>query len=197
MKKDKDINKEQESIDAQDVEQKEQNPGNEAAETAEDASKNVKDETPAKSEAETLKEQLDAANDKYLRLAAEFDNYRRRTAKERLELISSASEKVLKDILPIVDDFQRALNAMPNNEETKAVKEGTDLIYNKLVAMLKASGVSEVKAVGEEFNTEFHEAVAQFPAQDENQKNKIIDVVQAGYTLNGKVIRYAKVVVGV
>ena len=197
MKKDKDINKEQESIDSQDVEQKKQNPGNEAAETAEDASKNVKDETPAKSEAETLKEQLDAANDKYLRLAAEFDNYRRRTAKERLELISSASEKVLKDILPIVDDFQRALNAMPNNEETKAVKEGTDLIYNKLVAMLKASGVSEVKAVGEEFNTEFHEAVAQFPAQDENQKNKIIDVVQAGYTLNGKVIRYAKVVVGV
>jgi molecular chaperone GrpE len=139
-------------------------------------------------------------SDKYIRLAAEFDNYRRRTAKERLELISTASEDVIKGILPVLDDCGRALQVLEQsaqNDATKAAKEGTELIMNKLTAYLKTKGLEQIDAMGKEFDTDFHEAIAQFPVQEADKKNKVFDVTQHGYTLNGKVIRFAKVVVGI
>ena len=152
----------------------------------------------------TVEEQLTAklaeTNDKYIRLAAEFDNYRRRVAKEKLDLISTAGEDVIKGLLPVLDDCERALqvlNASTDSEAAKAAKEGTELIYNKLMGYLKSKGLAPIEAVGKELDTDFHEAVAQFPVQEADKKNKIFDVTQQGYTLNGKVIRYAKVVVGI
>lgn len=136
------------------------------------------------------------ATDKYVRMAAEFDNYRRRTAKERIELISTAGEDVIKGLLPILDDCERALQVLKQSSDSAAAIEGTELIYNKLMTFLKGRGLSAIEAKGKELDTEFHEAVAQFPVQESDMKNKIIDVVQQGYMLNGKVIRYAKVVVG-
>jgi molecular chaperone GrpE len=152
----------------------------------------------------TAEEQLTAklaeTNDKYIRLAAEFDNYRRRVAKEKLDLISTAGEDVIKGLLPVLDDCERALqvlDASTDSEAAKAAKEGTELIYNKLMGYLKSKGLAPIEAVGKELDTDFHEAVAQFPVQEAEKKNKIFDVTQQGYTLNGKVIRFAKVVVGI
>ena len=152
----------------------------------------------------TAEEQFTAklaeTNDKYIRLAAEFDNYRRRVAKEKLDLISTAGEDVIKGLLPVLDDCERALqvlNASTDSEAAKAAKEGTELIYNKLMGYLKSKGLAPIEAVGKELDTDFHEAVAQFPVQEPEKKNKIFDVTQQGYTLNGKVIRFAKVVVGI
>ena len=155
------------------------------------------EEQPASKVVEELQGKLAESNDRYLRLAAEFDNYRRRTAKERMDLIDLANEKLVKDMLPIVDDFERALAAMKDSEDAASAKEGTELIYNKLVAFLKKNGVSEIEAVGKEFDTDFHEAVAQFPVEDKKKKNTVIDVTQKGYTMGEKVIRYAKVVIGI
>ena len=149
---------------------------------------------------EQLTAKLAEANDKYIRLAAEFDNYRRRVAKEKLELISTAGEDVIKGLLPVLDDCERALQVLENStdsEAAKAAKEGTELIYNKLMGYLKSKGLAPIEAVGKELDTDFHEAVAQFPVQEADKKNKIFDVTQQGYTLNGKVIRFAKVVVGI
>ena len=136
-------------------------------------------------------------NDKYLRLAADFDNYRRKSAQARIDLISTASEEVIKGLLPVLDDCQRALEALKNSSDADSAKEGTELIFNKLMTFLKSKGLESIEAIGKELDTDFHEAVAQFPTQDESKKNRIIDVTQQGYTLNGKVIRYAKVVVGI
>lgn len=146
--------------------------------------------------ADVLKEALAASTDKYIRLAAEFDNYRRRTSKEKLDLIASAGENIIKGILPTLDDCERALDMLEKTDGDAAAKEGTSLIYNKLKDYLKGCGLAEIEAVGAEFDTDFHEAVAQFPVEDKEKKNKVIDVAQKGYTLNGKVIRYAKVVIG-
>lgn len=149
---------------------------------------------------EQLTAKLAEANDKYIRLAAEFDNYRRRVAKEKLDLISTAGEDVIKGLLPVLDDCERALQvleASTDSEAAKAAKEGTELIYNKLMGYLKSKGLAPIDAVGKELDTDFHEAVAQFPVQEADKKNKIFDVTQQGYTLNGKVIRFAKVVVGI
>lgn len=137
------------------------------------------------------------ASDKYLRLAAEFDNFRRRSAKDRLDLINTAGEDLIVGFLPILDDCERALQVLKESEAADAAKEGTELIMNKLLGFLKSRGVEKIEAVGKELDTDFHEAVAQFPTEDKEKKNKIIDIVQQGYTLHGKVIRYAKVVVGV
>lgn len=137
------------------------------------------------------------ATDKYVRMAAEFDNYRRRTSKEKLELIATAGEDVIKGLLPILDDCERALNMLKESKADSSAVEGTELIMNKLFGYLKTKGVEKIEAVGKELDTDFHEAVAQFPVEDQEKKNKIIDVVQQGYMLHDKVIRYAKVVVGV
>ncbi|MBR5736154.1 MAG: nucleotide exchange factor GrpE [Bacteroidales bacterium] len=155
------------------------------------------EEQPASGEIEELKGKLDEASDRYLRLAAEFDNYRRRSAKERMDLISLANENLVKELLPIIDDFERALAAMKDSDDAASAKEGTELIYNKMVAFLKKNGVSEIDALGKEFDTDFHEAVAQFPVDDKKKKDKVIDVTQKGYTMGEKVIRYAKVVIGI
>ena len=133
--------------------------------------------------------------DKYLRLSAEFDNYRKRTLREKMDLIESGGEDVIKSMLSVMDDFDRALSAMQSATDVASVREGVELIWQKMRDALKAKGVNEIEAKGEVLDTDLHEAVAKFPAGDE-QKGKVIDVVQKGYKLKEKVIRYAKVVVG-
>lgn len=147
-------------------------------------------------EIEELKQKCDELNDKNLRLMAEFDNYRKRTLKEKAELIKTASERVFIDILPLVDDFDRALQSIKESEDVNAVKEGIELIYNKFMAFLNAHGVKEIPTANEPFNVDLHEAFTTIPTDDEAMKGKIIDCVSKGYTLNDKVIRYSKVVVG-
>ena len=134
-------------------------------------------------------------NDKYLRLFSEFDNHRKRTAKEKLDLTATASENVIKDILPVLDDFERALQNMEKNGN-EAYLQGVTLIFNKLKDTLKKKGLEEIEAMGVEFNTDEHEALTMIPAPEEDKKGKVLDVIQKGYKLNGKVIRFARVVVG-
>ncbi len=144
-----------------------------------------------------LEEKVAKEKDDYLRLMAEFDNFRRRTAQDRLELISSASKDVISGLLPVLDDFERALKVLGESSDSEAAKEGTGLIYNKLMDYLKGKGLAVIDAVGKEFDTDLHEAVAQFPVEDPKMKGKVFDIAQTGYTLNGKVIRFAKVVVAI
>ena len=134
-------------------------------------------------------------NDKYLRLFSEFDNHRKRTAKEKLDLTATASENVIKDILPVLDDFERALQNMEKNGN-EADLQGVTLIFNKLKDTLKKKGLEEIEAMNAEFNTDEHEALTMIPAPEEDKKGKVLDVIQKGYKLNGKVIRFARVVVG-
>ena len=134
-------------------------------------------------------------NDKHLRLQAEFDNFRKRTAKEKLDLTVTASENVIKDILPVFDDFERALQNMEKNGN-EADLQGVTLIFNKLKDTLKKKGLEEIEAMGVDFNTDEHEALTMIPAPEEAKKGKVLDVIQKGYKLNGKVIRFARVVVG-
>ena len=133
--------------------------------------------------------------DRYLRLAAEFDNYRKRTLKEKAELIKNGGEKTLTAILPVLDDFERALKNMEASEETKAMKEGVELIFNKFNKILSQEGLQKIETEGREFDVDFHEAIALIPAPSEDLKGKILDCVQTGYMLNDKVIRHAKVAV--
>lgn len=146
----------------------------------------------AELEAKTAKDK-----DDYIRLMAEFDNFRRRTAQEKLELVSMASTDTIKGLLPILDDCERALKVLIESDDSDAAKEGTELIFSKLMGYLKSKGLSVIEAMDQPFDTDLHEAVAQFPVQEEEKKGKVFDVVQTGYTLNGKVIRFAKVVVGI
>jgi molecular chaperone GrpE len=134
-------------------------------------------------------------NDKYLRLFSEFDNHRKRTAKEKLDLMATASENVIKDILPVLDDFERALQNMEKNGNESDI-QGVTLIYNKLKDTLKKKGLEEIEAMDADFNTDEHEALTMIPAPEEDKKGKVLDVIQKGYKLNGKVIRFARVVVG-
>ena len=147
-------------------------------------------------EIEQLKADKAELNDRFLRLFSEFDNYKKRVNKEKLDLLSTASEKVLVSLLPVIDDFERAIAANEKAENIDSIKEGFNLIYNKLLQIMKRFDVEEIQAKGEEFNTDFHEAVTHFPAQKEEDKGKVIDVTEKGYKLKDKVIRYAKVVVG-
>ena len=133
--------------------------------------------------------------DRYLRLAAEFDNYRKRTIKEKAELIKNGAEKTLTAILPVLDDFERALKNLETTEETKAMKEGVELIFNKFNKVLEQEGLQKIETEGQDFDVDFHEAIALIPAPSEELKGKILDCVQTGYMLNDKVIRHAKVAV--
>jgi molecular chaperone GrpE len=135
-------------------------------------------------------------NDKFLRLYSEFDNYRKRVIKEKSDLSKTASEEVITGLLPVLDDFERAISTFDKVETVEPLKEGTLLIYNKFKSSLLQKGLLETDAIGLPFDTDFHEAIANVPAATEEEKNKILDVAQKGYTLNGKVIRFAKVVVG-
>ena len=144
----------------------------------------------------SYKEEYEALHDKYLRLSAEFDNFRKRTLKEKADLTKFAGENLLLGLLPVVDDFERALELIPDEESVKAIREGTVLIYNKLKDFLRQNGVEEIDALHQEFDTDIHDAVTKIPAPDKKLKGKIVDVIQKGYFLNGKVLRYAKVVIG-
>ncbi len=144
----------------------------------------------------SLEEQLSAQKDKYLRLSAEYDNYRKRSLKEKTDLILNGGEKAFTSILPILDDMERALETMAKVEDVAAVKEGVDLIYNKFVQTLSQQGVKSIDTNEMPLDTDLHEAIAMIPAPSEELKGKILDCVQQGYRLNEKVIRHAKVVVG-
>lgn len=178
-------------------EPKEQETAQEAASTEEESKE------PELSEVEKLakdledaKAELEKQKKEYLFLLAEFDNFRKRTLKEKSDLVKNAAEKAMLDILPVVDDFERALQAMHDSSDLESVKEGVDLIYNKFVKYLEGNGVKAIESNNADFNTEFHEAVTTFPASDESQKGKVIDTVQKGYMINDKVLRHSKVVVG-
>lgn len=163
--------------------------------------KNRREERERK-EGDELKKQLEELSDKlakekddYLRLMAEFETFRRRSSEEKLNIVSTAAADTIKGLLPVLDDCERAMEILEKSSDD-AAKEGTSLIYSKLMDYLKTKGLARIEAKGEIFDTDFHEAVTQFPAPSEDMKGKVIDVVQTGYTLNGKVLRYAKVVVG-
>jgi molecular chaperone GrpE len=146
---------------------------------------------------EKLEEEIVQLNDKYLRLYSEFDNYRKRTIKEKIELGKTASSEIILSILPVLDDFERAVNAFEiSAESTDSLKHGIILIFSKFITILSQQGLQQMKTIGEEFNTDFHEAITNIPVTNPEQKGKVIDEVEKGYMLNGKVIRYAKVVVG-
>lgn len=142
-----------------------------------------------------LNDKLSKEKDDYVRLMAEFETFRRRSAEEKLNIVSTAAADTIKGMLPVLDDCERALQILENSSD-EAAKEGTSLIYNKLMEYLKSLGLERIEAKGAKFDVDFHEAVTKFPAPSEDMKGFVIDVVQTGYTLKGKVIRYAKVVVG-
>ncbi|QNL48909.1 nucleotide exchange factor GrpE [Olivibacter sp. SDN3] len=164
--------------------------------TVEDADEVDVEESPALSEEEKLQHELTEANNKYLRLYAEFDNYKRRTSKERVELLQSAGKEVIGDLLTVLDDFERARKAIENTQDVGPIKEGVDLVYQKLKSILTKKGLKEMNAVGEPFNADLHEAITKIPAPSEELAGKVIDEVEKGYFLNDKILRYAKVVVG-
>ncbi len=150
----------------------------------------------ATDEINELKEQLASLQDKYLRQIAEFDNYRKRILKEKSELILNGGEKVISSLLPVLDDFERALINIKKGGDETTLLQGTELIYQKLLSTLESQGLSKIKTEKEDFNTDFHEAVAMVPVDEESMKGKVVDCVQTGYTLNNKVIRHSKVAVG-
>lgn len=160
------------------------------------AGQEIKNEAPAGDPLDAAKAEIADLKDKYLRLYADFENFRRRTAKEKLEMISGASADTVKLILPIVDDFERAKVSFDSSTDVEALKEGVDLIYTKLYKALESKGLKAMESKGADFDAEIHESIAQFPAPSEDLKGKVIDEIEKGYYLNDKVIRYAKVIVG-
>jgi molecular chaperone GrpE len=156
----------------------------------------VQEEVQNESSEVSVEDQVAEFQDKYMRLYAEFDNYRRRTNKEKVDLISSAGEGILKDLLPVMDDFERAIKNNETADDIESVKEGFHLIFNKFRHILESKGLKSMNSKGEVFDSELHEAIANVPAPSEAEKGKNLDEVEKGYYLNEKVIRYAKVVVG-
>lgn len=167
----------------------------ESAETAE-IQKPLTQEEQMQKELDEANEKIAELNDKYLRQVAEFDNYRKRTIKEKAELIKNGCERTIESILPVLDDFERALANMAKDDNAKEILTGIELIYNKFVTILKQNGLAKIETEGANFDTDFHEAIAMVPAPTENLKGKVLDCIQTGYTLNDKVIRHAKVAVG-
>lgn len=166
-------------------------------------SKNQKDSKKDKSNKDDLKQQLEEKEaelaelkDKYLRIFAEFDNFKKRTMKEKMDFMRNASQDVLEDMLPVLDDFDRAKQSSDDDKTEEAFSEGVTLVYNKLNNIMKAKGIKSMETTGEEFDPELHEAITKIPAPSEDMKGKIIDTIQKGYYLNDKIIRHAKVVVG-
>jgi molecular chaperone GrpE len=153
-------------------------------------------EEVAKPEKELAEEKINELNDKYLRLYSEFDNFKKRTIKERAELIKTAAADVYKSLLPVIDDFERGLKSINETQDQNSLKEGVNLIYTKLKNTLSQKGLEEMDALNKEFNADLHEAITSVPVEKEEMKGKIVEVVEKGYYLNGKVIRFAKVVIG-
>lgn len=181
---------------APETEKPEINEGEAQPEALDEKKINPLEKSPAEKLAEKDAE-IAALNDKYLRLYSEFDNYRKRTLRERIELSKTATADIISLLLPVIDDMERAIKAHNETEAPITVlQDGEKLIYNKLINLLKQNGLEPINAVGEEFNTDFHEAVTNIPAPEPGLKGKIVDEIQKGYFLNGKVIRFSKVVVG-
>ena len=172
----------------------------EASEKKEEASQEEEEANSAEDRIKQLEKQLEDMNEKHLRLFSEFDNFKKRTKKEKSELIKSAGEDVIGELLPVLDDFERAISSNKEieaeGEQIDQLKDGFELIFNKMMKTLQDKGLQEMEADGEEFNTDRHEAMTKMPVEDEAQKGKVVEVVQKGYYLNDKVLRYAKVVVG-
>lgn len=179
---------------------KNENVNNEEATNLQDeqanAAEQMTDSDNVSDELEAMQKKYNELNDSHLRLMAEFDNYRKRTMREKADLIKTGGEGALKNLLPVIDDFERALQNIRTAEDVEAVKEGVDLIFSKFMGYLSQQGVKAIEAVGKPFNTEEFEAIATIPAPEPDMKGKILDCVQTGYTLFDKVIRHAKVVVG-
>lgn len=166
---------------------------NETAEQVDNQSETIEEEL---TEEEKLKKEVQELNDKYLRIYSEFENYRRRTAKERLELLKTAGQDILAALLPVVDDFDRAVKTQETSEDLTSLKEGMTLVHNKLHNTLQQKGLKAFDSIGKEFDSDYHEAITKIPAPDKKLKGKIVDEIEKGYMLNDKVIRFAKVVVG-
>ena len=190
--------KEQEQVKEEELQQEETQT---EAQNAEVESQNTEEEQPAKEETPedkiaALQAELEKSQKEYLFLMAEFDNYRKRTVKEKADLIKNGGEKAMLGLLPVIDDFERAIDAIDNSSDVESLKEGVDLIYNKFMKYLESQQVKPMESTGTDFDADIYEAVTTFPAPDESMKGKVIDTVQKGYTINEKVLRHAKVVVG-
>ena len=190
--------KEQEQVKEEELQQEETQT---EAQNAEVESQNAEEEQPAKEEPPedkiaALQAELEKSQKEYLFLMAEFDNYRKRTVKEKAELIKNGGEKAMLGLLPVIDDFERAIDAIDKSSDVEGLKEGVDLIYNKFMKYLESQQVKPMESTGTDFDADIYEAVTTFPAPDESMKGKVIDTVQKGYTINEKVLRHAKVVVG-
>lgn len=198
MKSKKNNNKKNEPQPVQEKETENQEPLVEPVEDTknEEAKETVADEEDLLQTIAERDEQIAELQDKFLRQVAEFDNYRKRTIKEKAELIKNGGERVIEAILPVIDDFERALQTAQKAEDIESVRQGIELIYHKFTNILKQQGLLPIETEGKEFNTDYHEAIALVPAPSEEQKGKILDTVQTGYLLNDKVIRHAKVAVG-
>lgn len=153
-------------------------------------------EVPAQQEVDLLKAELAEQKEKFIRLYAEFDNFKRRSAKERIELIQTAGREVIQSMLEVMDDCERAEKQMQKSEDLTLIREGIQLVFTKLRNTLQSKGLKEMKSIGEEFNPDLHEAITEIPVPDESMKGKVVDEVEKGYTLNDKIIRFSKVVVG-
>ena len=184
MEKEKETKVEETQQETQEVKNETQTPQEETVETQETE------------EVNEWEMKYNSINDSYLRLMADFDNYRKRTIKEKADLIKNAGERIIVDFLPIVDNFERALESMKTAEDVDAVRQGVELIYNQVMSMMKANGVAVIETKEAPFDTEFHEAITTIPASTPELKDKIVDCTTKGYTMNEKVIRHAKVVVG-
>ena len=184
--KDEELQQEETQPEAQNAEVESQNDEEEQSE---------KEETPEDKIA-ALQAELEKSQKEYLFLMAEFDNYRKRTVKEKAELIKNGGEKAMLGLLPVIDDFERAIDAIDKSSDVEGLKEGVDLIYNKFMKYLESQQVKPMESTGTDFDADIYEAVTTFPAPDESMKGKVIDTVQKGYTINEKVLRHAKVVVG-
>lgn len=190
--------KEQEQVKEEELQQEKTQT---EAQNAEVESQNAEEEQPAKEETPedkiaALQAELEKSQKEYLFLMAEFDNYRKRTVKEKAELIKNGGEKAMLGLLPVIDDFERAIDAIDKSSDVDSLKEGVDLIYNKFMKYLESQQVKPMESTGTDFDADVYEAVTTFPAPDESMKGKVIDTVQKGYTINEKVLRHAKVVVG-
>ena len=168
----------------------------EDSETSEEASDVAEDDDSEPEKEKSPDEKLAELNDRYLRLYSEFDNYKRRTSKERLELFKTAGEDIILSLLPVLDDFDRAIKAAEDSEEEKELKTGIELIKNKLLVTLEQKGLEPMDSMGKPFDTDNHEAITKIPAPKKKLKGKVVDIIEKGFFLNGKVIRHAKVVVG-
>lgn len=194
-KKNKDIEVNSEETNAETTQEATQEATQEEQAEATQADEQPKEPTPEERIAE-LEKQLEKEKKEYLFLMADFDNFRKRTIKEKIELMKNGAEKAMADILPVIDDFERALQAINGQSDIESLREGVELIYNKFIKYLEANGVKAIESNKAVFDTELHEAVANFPTPEEELKGKVIDTVQKGYKINDKVLRHAKVVVG-